>query len=205
MMMTPTRVLLLNSSILGDNGQSRGLAEHFKRQAAERDELSVTERDLVAEPLAHLDSAELASWMAAKHERSDAQQALAERSEALLAELFAHDVLVLAVPLYNLGIPSQLKAWFDRVLRAGRTFRYTEQGPQGLVEGKRAIILAARGGRYAGTELDSQTPHLTHMLGLMGIGEVDFVYAEGLAMGVAPREAAVAEARQAIDRLVASL
>ncbi|GAB2792766.1 NAD(P)H-dependent oxidoreductase [Halomonas shantousis] len=204
-MTTPTQVLLLNTSILGDNGQSRGLAEHFKRQADARDDVTVTERDLVAQALPHLDSAELASWMVPESERGDEQQTLASRSEALLDELLAHDVLVLAVPLYNLGIPSQLKAWFDRVLRAGRTFRYTENGPQGLVEGKRAIILAARGGQYVGTEFDSQTPHLRHMLGLMGITEVDFVYAEGLAMGEARRDTAIGEARQAIDSLVAGL
>ncbi|MDW5376465.1 NAD(P)H-dependent oxidoreductase [Halomonas sp. HP20-15] len=204
-MTTPTKILLLNSSILGDNGQSRGLAEHFKRQAAERGDVQITERDLVADALPHLDGAELASWMVAEEERSAEQRDLAARSEAALAELFAHDVLVLAVPLYNLGIPSQLKAWFDRVLRAGKTFRYTENGPQGLVEGKRAVVLTARGGQYAGTALDSQTPHLRHMLGLMGIAEVDFVYAEGLAMGDRRREASIGEAKQAIGALVARL
>lgn len=204
-MTTPTKLLLLNSSILGDNGQSRGLAEHFKRQAAARGEVQVTERDLVADALPHLGSAELASWMVAEDERDAEQRELATRSEAVLAELFAHDMIVLAVPLYNLGIPTQLKAWFDRVLRAGKTFRYTENGPKGLIEGKRAIVLTARGGQYAGTALDSQTPHLTHMLGLMGIAEVDFVYAEGLAMGDQRREASIGEAKQAIDGLVARL
>ncbi len=204
-MATPKKVLLLNSSILGDGGQSRALAEHFKAEAAQRDDLVVTERDLVAQALPHLDGEELGSWMAPEGGRDATQRELAARSETLLEELFAHDVLVLAVPLYNLGIPSQLKAWFDRVLRAGRTFRYTENGPQGLVEGKRAVILAARGGQYAGTALDSQTPHLKHMLGLMGIGETDFVYAEGLAMGDSHREAALSEARQGIASLTARL
>ncbi|MEA3252328.1 MAG: NAD(P)H-dependent oxidoreductase [Pseudomonadota bacterium] len=203
-MTTPTKILLLTSSILGNGGQSRGLAEHFMHQAAERGDVQITERDLVVDALPHLDSAEFASWMVAEEERSAEQRELAARSEAALAELFAHDVLVLAVPLYNLGIPSQLKAWFDRVLRAGQTFRYTENGPQGLVEGKRAVILAARGGQYVGTALDSQTPHLRHMLGLMGIEEVDFVYAEGLAMGDRHREASIGEARQAIGHYVAS-
>ena len=91
------------------------------------------------------------------------------------------------------------------MLRAGETFRYTETGPQGLVEGKRAIILAARGGMYAGTELDSQTPHLKSMLGLMGIKDVDVVYAEGLNMGEAKRGAALKEAFQAIDQQVDAL
>lgn len=204
-MTTSTKVLLLNSSILGDGGQSRALAEHFKTQVAQRDDISVTERDLVVQALPHLQGDELASWMVPEGERDDAQYALAARSEALLDELFAHDIVVFAVPLYNLGIPSQLKAWFDRVLRAGRTFRYTENGPQGLLEGKRAVILAARGGEYVGTALDSQTPHLTHMLGLMGVSEVDFVYAEGLAVSESRREAALKEARQGIASLTAQL
>ncbi len=130
---------------------------------------------------------------------------MSQHSDTLIEELRSHDVLVLAVPMYNFGIPSQLKSWFDRVMRAGTTFRYTEQGPEGLVKGKRAVILAARGGQYAGTELDSQTPHLKAMLGMIGIGDVSVVFAEGLAMGEGRREAALKEARQAIDGLVAKL
>ena len=155
-----TRALLVTSSILGDNGQSNALASHFQQQAAARDGVAVTHRDVVANALPHLAIEELGAWQTPADERTTEQQALAAHSDELLAELRANDVLVLAVPMYNLGIPSQLKAWFDRVLRAGETFRYTENGPQGLIEGKRAIILAARGGQYAGTEFDSQTPHL---------------------------------------------
>lgn len=198
-----TRALVLTASILGEKGQSIALAEHFQARVAEREELAVTHRDLVAEALPHLEASELGAWQVPAGERSAEQRALAERSDALIRELLDHDVLVLAVPLYNLGIPSQLKAWFDRVLRAGETFRYTENGPKGLVEGKRALILAARGGQYAGTEMDSQTPHLKGMLGLIGITEVDVVFAEGLNMG--KRDVAIEEARQAIDGLVARL
>lgn len=205
-MTTPTtKVLVVTSSILGHQGQSRALAERFKARAAQRDDLTVTERDLVALDLPHLGAEELQSWQAAPEARTHAQHELAARSDALIEELLAHDVLVLAVPLYNLGIPSQLKAWFDRVLRAGETFRYTEQGPQGLVEGKRALILAARGGQYAGTEMDSQTPHLKTMLGLIGIRDLDLVFAEGLAMGDAHRQRALGEACQAIDGYVERL
>ncbi|MDI5984796.1 NAD(P)H-dependent oxidoreductase [Halomonas sp. M4R5S39] len=200
-----TRALVITSSILGNQGQSIALAEHFSARAVERDGLEVTRRDLVADELPHLGLAELGSWQVPAVERTVEQRELAARSDALIAELRDHDVLVLAVPLYNLGIPSQLKAWFDRVLRAGETFRYTEQGPRGLVEGKRAVILATRGGQYAGTPLDSQTPHLKSMLGLIGITEVDVVYAEGLAMGEGHREASLKEAKQAIDGLVARL
>ncbi|MCO7229429.1 NAD(P)H-dependent oxidoreductase [Halomonas sp. CnH100-B] len=200
-----TRALLVTSSILGDNGQSNALATHFQQQAAARDGVAVTHRDVVANALPHLAIEELGAWQTPAEERTVEQQALAAHSDELLAELRANDVLVLAVPMYNLGIPSQLKAWFDRVLRAGETFRYTENGPQGLIEGKRAIILAARGGQYAGTEFDSQTPHLKTMLGLMGISDVEVVFAEGLNMGDAHRDAALKEAFQAIDQLVEAL
>ena len=200
-----TRALLVTSSILGDNGQSNALATHFQQQAAARDGVAVTHRDVVANALPHLAIEELGGWQTPADERTTEQQALAAHSDELLAELRANDVLVLAVPMYNLGIPSQLKAWFDRVLRAGETFRYTENGPQGLIEGKRAIILAARGGQYAGTEFDSQTPHLKTMLGLMGISDVEVVFAEGLNMGDAHRDAAMKEAFQAIDQLVEAL
>ncbi|WP_083006391.1 FMN-dependent NADH-azoreductase [Halomonas sp. GT] len=198
------RALLVTSSILGENGQSNALANHFKAKTEAHD-VVVTHRDVVANALPHLAIEELGAWQTPANERNADQQALAAHSDELLAELRASDVLVLAVPLYNLGIPSQLKAWFDRVLRAGETFRYTENGPQGLIEGKRAIILAARGGQYAGTELDSQTPHLKAMLGLMGISDVDVVFAEGLNTGDAQRDAALKEAFQAIDQLVERL
>ena len=200
-----TRALLVTSSILGDNGQSNALASHFQQQAAARDGVAVTHRDVVVNALPHLAIEELGAWQTPAEERTAEQQTLAAHSDELLAELRANDVLVLAVPMYNLGIPSQLKAWFDRVLRAGETFRYTENGPQGLIEGKRAIILAARGGQYAGTEFDSQTPHLKTMLGLMGISDVEVVFAEGLNMGDAHRDAAMKEAFQAIDQLVEAL
>ena len=200
-----TRALVITSSILAENGQSNALANRFLAQANARNDIDVTQRDVVKNSLPHLDISELGAWQVAAPERTAEQQALAARSDELLTELRTNDVLVIAVPMYNLGIPSQLKAWFDRVLRAGETFRYTENGPQGLVEGKRAIILAARGGQYAGTEFDSQTPHLKAMLGLMGIKEVDVVYAEGLNLGEQQREAAIKEAFQAIDQLVEGL
>ncbi|MFO8044723.1 MAG: NAD(P)H-dependent oxidoreductase [Halomonas sp.] len=200
-----TRTLVITSSILGENGQSKALAEHFIDQLRGRDDFEVTHRDLVADELPHLGLAELGSWQVTEEERNAEQRELAARSETLIDELRAHDLVVLAVPMYNFGIPSQLKAWFDRVMRAGVTFRYTENGPEGLLEGKRAVILAARGGQYAGTEKDAQTPHLKLMLGMIGIGDVDAIFAEGLAMGEGKRDASLKEARQAIDGLVQRL
>jgi FMN-dependent NADH-azoreductase len=105
------------------------------------------------------------------------------RSEQLTGELLAADVLVLAAPMYNFAIPSTLKAWLDHVLRAGVTFRYTANGPEGLLSGKRAIVLTARGGIYTGSALDHQEPYLRQALGFIGIDQVDFIHAEGLNMG----------------------
>jgi FMN-dependent NADH-azoreductase len=108
---------------------------------------------------------------------------------------------VLGLPMYNFGIPSTLKAYFDHVARAGVTFRYTEQGSVGLLTGKKAYVLAARGGRYAGTPRDTQTTYIREILGFLGIQDVQFVYAEGLAINEASKQAALAEARNAIKRL----
>lgn len=200
--MAVRNILLVTASILGEHGQSRALAAHFKAQLEERDDIRLTERDVVALDLPHLDGDEMVSWMTAPESRGAAQHELAARSDTLIEEVLAHDLIVLAVPLYNLGIPTQLKAWFDRILRAGKTFKYTENGPVGLVEGKRGLILAARGGQYVGTALDTQTGHVNSLLGLMGIQDTDWIYAEGLNMGEPLRDHAMGEARQAVDHYV---
>lgn len=201
--MAVRNILLVTASILGEHGQSRALAAHFKAQLGVRDDVRITERDVVALDLPHLDGDEMGSWMTAPAERDAAQHELAARSDTLIEEVLAHDLIVLAVPLYNLGIPSQLKAWFDRILRAGKTFKYTENGPVGLVEGKRALVLAARGGQYAGTAMDTQTGHVSSLLGLIGIRDIDWIYAEGLNMGEGVRDQAMGEARQAVANYTA--
>src|SRR5690606_22026455 len=114
--------------------------------------------------------------------RTPEQQTLAATADAAIAELQAADVLVLGVPMYNFGIPSTLKAWIDSIARAGTTFRYTANGPEGLLKGKQAYVLAARGGAYQGTPADTQTPYLKTFLGFVGITDVTFVYAEKLNM-----------------------
>lgn len=200
--MAVRNILLVTASILGEHGQSRALAAYFKAQLEERDDIRLTERDVVALDLPHLDGDEMTSWMTAPEARDAVQHELAARSDTLIEEVLAHDLIVLAVPLYNLGIPTQLKAWFDRILRAGKTFKYTENGPVGLVEGKRGLILAARGGQYVGTELDTQTGHVNSLLGLMGIQDTDWIYAEGLNMGEPLRANAMGEARQAVAHYV---
>jgi FMN-dependent NADH-azoreductase len=123
-------------------------------------------------------------------------------SDALIDELRAADVIVLGLPMYNFGVPSSLKAYFDHVARAGVTFRYTEKGAEGMLKGKKAYVFATRGGLYAGTPADTQTTYVRDFLRFIGIDDVEFVYAEGLAMGEAPKENALAAANRSIERLV---
>jgi FMN-dependent NADH-azoreductase len=133
------------------------------------------------------------------------EQATAQAlSNELIGELKATDVIVIGAPMYNFGIPSTLKAWFDYVLRSGLTFRYTEAGPEGLVMGKRAIVVLSRGGLYSegpAQAMDSQEPHLRTMLGFIGITDVSFVRAERLAFGPEIRDQAIDSAKAELERL----
>ncbi len=138
---------------------------------------------MALQPVPHLDADLLGGWIKPAEEQSSREQAAANRSSQLTDELLASDVLVLAAPMYNFAIPSTLKAWLDHVLRAGVTFKYAENGPEGLLKNKRAFVLTARGGIYAGSPLDHQEPYLRQALGFIGITDVQFIHAEGLNMG----------------------
>lgn len=177
-------LLLIESSVRQRDSVSRQLSEEFVAQWRQANPGGrVLNRDLAREPLPHLDAYLLGGWMKPAVEQSAAEQAALARSDQLIEELLAADVLVLGAPMYNFAIPSTLKAWLDHVLRAGVTFKYTEQGPRGLLQGKRAYVLTARGGVYAGGPLDQQEPYLRQALGFIGIDDVQFVHAEGLNMG----------------------
>ena len=177
-------LLLIESSVRQRDSVSRQLSEEFVAQWRQANPGGqVLSRDLAREPLPHLDADLLGGWMKPAAEQSAAEQAALARSDQLIEELLAADVLVLGAPMYNFAIPSTLKAWLDHVLRAGVTFKYTEQGPRGLLQGKRAYVLTARGGVYAGGPLDQQEPYLRQAMGFIGIDEVQFVHAEGLNMG----------------------
>lgn len=178
-----SRVLIIESSARQQDSVSRQLTGDFIEQwqaAHPADSISV--RDLAVNPVPHLDANLLGGWMKPQEQRSsDELQALA-RSNELTDEVLAADVLVLAAPMYNFAIPSTLKAWLDHVLRAGITFKYTPTGPQGLLTGKRAFVLTARGGIHAGAVTDHQEPYLRQVLGFIGIHDVTFIHAEGLNM-----------------------
>lgn len=179
-----SRVLIIESSARQQDSVSRQLTRDFVNQwQAANPGDSVTLRDLAVNPVPHLDANLLGGWMKPEAQRSaDELQALA-RSNELTDEVLAADVLVLAAPMYNFAIPSTLKAWLDHVLRAGITFKYTETGPQGLLTGKRAYVLTARGGIHAGAASDHQEPYLRQVLAFIGIHDVTFIHAEGLNMG----------------------
>ncbi|EJL3958174.1 TPA: FMN-dependent NADH-azoreductase [Vibrio parahaemolyticus] len=174
-----SRVLALKSSILGDYSQSNKLVEDFIKNV-DQDKLTV--RDLAANPLPVLDLA-VATALRATEDLSQEQQAVVDLSDTLIEEVKAADTLVIAAPMYNFTIPTQLKNWIDLIARAGVTFKYTENGVQGLIEGKKAIVVTTRGGIHKDSPTDNVTPYLRTVLGFVGITDVEFVYAEALNMG----------------------
>jgi FMN-dependent NADH-azoreductase len=199
-------ILQINASIHSANGESSRLASDFAAQLRERNpgaELIV--RDLARDPVPHLDAKRFSAFVQKAELRDEEQKAVVRYSDALIEELRRADTIVLGLPMYNFGVPSQLKAWFDHVARAGVTFKYTAQGAAGLLAGKRVYVLATRGGKYAGTGADHETPFVRQFLAFLGITEVEFVYAEGLAMGEAPKRDGLAAARRVASGFVEEL
>ena len=176
------KILVLKSSIMGEGSQTNRLIdvmlEHRKDQGLQDD---ITIRNLAEMNLPVLDLEIFQALRGAENINQDIQQIVA-LSDELIAELKSADLLVIGAPMYNLNVPTQLKNWFDLVARARQTFRYTETYPQGLVEGVKAVVVSSRGGIHVGQETEAVTPYLKAVLGLMGIHEVDFIYAEGLDM-----------------------
>lgn len=174
------KILVLKSSIMGDQSQTSRLIDAFLKQRIENDvQDEVIIRDLTILNLPVLDAEIFHALRGAENVSATVQQ-IVQLSDELIAELKAADLLLIGAPMYNLNVPTQLKNWFDLVARARHTFRYTETYPQGLVEGVKAIVMSSRGGIHLGQMTDAVTPYLRAVLGLMGIHEVDFVYAEGL-------------------------
>ena len=192
-------LLHLTSSIFGDGGQSSRLSAEF---VASQPGARVIARDLARNPVPHLDAERFAAFLSKPEGRTPAQRRVVAESDALIAELKQADTIVLGLPMYNFGVPSQLKAWFDHVARAGVTFKYTDQGSVGLLTGKQAYVFAARGGWYAGTPKDTQTGYVRAFLAFLGITEVKFVYAEGLAISEDSKTQSLAAARNALRALV---
>jgi FMN-dependent NADH-azoreductase len=184
------KLLHIDSSVLGENSASRSLtAAIVARLRAEHPGIEVTHRDLAAQSLPHFTPV-----------LAEGHPCVARNGE-ILDEFLAADVFLIGAPMYNFTIPTQLKAWLDRVLTAGKTFRYTENGPEGLASGKRVIIASSRGGIYSqgpAASVDFQETYLKHVFGFIGIHDVEFVRAEGLNLGAEKREAAMAQAHAQI-------
>lgn len=179
-------LLHIQSSIYSDAGASSMLARQFVEQwRATHPAGVVIERDLAREPVPHLDAERFGAFITPADQRTPAQQAHVAYSDRLIDELKRADTIALGLPLYNFGIPSTLKAYFDHIARAGVTFRYTDKGPVGLLTGKQALVFAARGGIYQGADVQPQ--YVRNFLGLLGIEQVEFVFAEGLALGEASK------------------
>ncbi|EHK0751465.1 FMN-dependent NADH-azoreductase [Vibrio parahaemolyticus] len=192
-----SRVLALKSSILGDYSQSNKLVEDFIKNV-DQDKLTV--RDLAANPLPVLDFA-VATALRATEDLSQEQQVVVDLSDTLIEEVKAADTLVIAAPMYNFTIPTQLKNWIDLIARAGVTFKYTENGVQGLIEGKKAIVVTTRGGIHKDSPTDNVTPYLRTVLGFVGITDVEFVYAEALNMGEDAASKGISEAQSQLSTM----
>jgi len=198
-------ILQVNSSARRENSFSTRLADRIVARLRDANpDAAVTVRDLTAEPHPVLDEAALTALFTPAAQRTAQQAARVALDDALIAQLQAADVVVLGVPMYNFGVPVQLKNWIDAISRAGTTFRYTEKGPEGLLKGKKVYVALARGGRYRNTPADTQVPYLSTVLGFLGMTDVRYVYAEGLAMGAEAERDAIATAHREIDEAVAA-
>jgi len=196
------KILVLKSSIMGEGSQTNRLIDVMLEQRKDQGlQDDITIRNLAEMNLPVLDLEIFQALRGAENNNLDIQQIVA-LSDELIAELKSADLLVIGAPMYNLNVPTQLKNWFDLVARARQTFCYTETYPQGLVEGVKAVVLSSRGGIHVGQETEAVTPYLKAVLGLMGIHEVEFIYAEGLDMQ-AYRTNALDLANQQVKEFVA--
>ena len=197
------KILQINASARSAGANSTRLADAITARLQAQNPAAVVElRDLAKDPHPVLDEAALGALFTPAEQRSAEQAARVALDDALIAQVQSVDAIVLGVPMYNFGVPVQLKAWLDAIARAGVTFRYTENGPEGLLKGKKVYVALARGGIYRDTPADSQVPYLKTILGFLGLTDVEFVYAEGLAMGAEGADKAFAAAQAQIGELI---
>ena len=198
-------LLLVQSSLSGEDGQSSQLASRFVAQWAARNPNGrIVTRNLSSEPVPHLTAEGFRAFVTPAENRTVAQQAVVNYSDKLIAELTGADVVVFAVPMHNFSVPSVLRSYFDHVARAGVTFRYSASGPEGLLKGKRAYVFITRGGILPDAA-DTQTPYLRQFLGFIGLTDVEFVHAQGLAFSEDIREKSLDTARHSIAKLLPAL
>ena len=196
------KILQIKASVFNGSGQSSRLSDQLVAQLRARNPgAEVVQRDLVADPVPHFDAMRVGAFFAKAEERSAEQKAVIAYSDALIDEVRQADVVVLGLPMYNFGVPSQLKAWFDHLARAGVTFKYTDKGAVGLLTGKKAYVVATRGGVYGAAQNEYETAFVRQFLGFVGISDVEFVVAEGLALGAESLDKGIAAAQEQVRRL----
>lgn len=197
-----TTILQINSAARSQGAQSTLLANEVSAQLLSKHAgAKLVVRNLLGDNPGHLDDATIGAFFTPAENRTPEQAAISAKSEALIAELQSADIVVLTAPMYNFGISSQLKAYFDQIARAGISFKYGASGPEGLITGKKVIVVTTRGGIYTNTPNDSQVPYLKSFLGFLGMTDVSFIFAEGLAMGPDAAAGALASARESIAAL----
>lgn len=198
-------ILQINSSARRDASHSTRLATRLVERLRETEpESTLTVRDLNDAPHPVLDEAALGALFTPTDQRTPEQAARVALDDALIAEIQAADVVVLGIPMYNFGVPAPLKNWIDAISRAGVTFRYSEKGPEGLLKGKKVYVALTRGGQYRNTPSDTQVPYLKTVFTFLGLTDVQFVYAEGLAMGADAERSAIASAHEQIEEALAA-
>lgn len=196
-------ILQINSSSRPDASHSSRLAASIvERLRTTQLDATVTVRDLGRNPLSELDEPALQALFTPAEQRTPEQNARVAIDDALIAEIQASDVLVLGVPMYNFGVPAQLKNWIDAIARAKVTFTYSEKGPVGLLTGKKVYVALTRGGLYRNTPADTQVPYLKTVLAFLGMTDVQFVYAEGIALGPQAEQDALASAQAQIEEVI---
>ena len=198
-------ILQINSSSRRDGSHSTRLAHRLVQRLRDTDpEATLTMRDFNDAPHPVLDEAALTALFTPADQRTPEQAARVALDDALIAEIQAADVVVVGVPMYNFGVPAPLKNWIDAISRAGVTFRYTEKGPEGLLKGKKVYVALTRGGQYRNTPSDTQVPYLKTIFTFLGLTDVQFVYAEGLAMGADAERNGIASAHEQIEEALAA-
>ncbi len=201
-----TRILYLQSSIFGDQGQSSQMATAFiEAYQARHPGTEVVVRDLVNDGVPHLDLARAGALRGFADSLDDEQKAALALSDALVEELRTADLVVVGLPMYNFGVPTQFKAWFDHIARAGVTFRYTANGPEGLVADRPVRVFASHGGFHVGQPHETSTTFIKAIFGFIGIEDVRFIYAEGLNISEDVKEEALEKARVETEAALAAL
>jgi FMN-dependent NADH-azoreductase len=197
-------ILQINSSARSTGSESTRLADAIvARLQATAPGAQLTRRDLATQPHPAIDEAALQALFTPADQRTAGQAARVALDDELIAQAQAADVIVIGAPMYNFGMTVQLKSWFDAIARAGVTFRYTATGPEGLLKNKKVYVTLARGGMHRDGVTDSQVPHLTTLLGFLGLTDVTFVYSEGHGMGPEAVARAQAQADAEINAVLA--